>query len=666
MKALWAVCVAIAMAIAAAPPTHAHPEEIAGASLIRNVESAEGFRSIDGPLPAPDAWQPSTLPERWEVSRPETTRIVWYKLEITQAVAPDEHYMLFIPRYSNRIIVVLNGVEIYRDEPGEAHGWHWHRKLALELPPDRLSRERNEIVIGVTGVPQQQAGLAAPYFGTEEQIAGVLDWVEFRNKDLPRYSVLLALTMMLPLIFAWIGDGHGYRRGPLILSMAFYCIYAFYPQIEPIPLSPNQWWTIVAAFFFIATMWLDIFILRVAGVSSARLELVVGITALAAIASNALAALDSGGLLTWARFGWYAAFIVITFACTLAFLRHLLRDRRVVSALFFSSLVVWHVAAFHDLLRITGSTHYFDMLWLPIFFPCVMGTAIWAFVNRYLQAHRATQATALAARLRETQTRSEVLRRFESRALAEREAIAAKERAELLRDMHDGVGSRLALLATSLERGKLDPRNSAQAVREVMDEMKIIIDARDAEGASLSAVLSNLRHRLEPRLEAAGIVLAWEVDKDAECVVLPSGNTLQVLRIVQETIANAVRHSRAGKIALRVQLTSSRHGGRPLLVISIHDDGLGFDPAAAEGKGRGLRNLRSRAERIGAVLDIYSRPGGHGSTVRFYMPVSVAPADPVTAALPAGPGGPADTDRRGGAGEAQGEAGSAGGRLGGR
>jgi signal transduction histidine kinase len=87
-----------------------------------------------------------------------------------------------------------------------------------------------------------------------------------------------------------------------------------------------------------------------------------------------------------------------------------------------------------------------------------------------------------------------------------------------------------------------------------------------------------------------------------------------VLRIVGEAVANAARHGHARRI--RVEL--SRH---PERLVSITDDGVGFDPGSIQPNGarHGLVGMRERAALVGAELHVRSRPG-EGTEIVVTLP----------------------------------------------
>jgi signal transduction histidine kinase len=87
-----------------------------------------------------------------------------------------------------------------------------------------------------------------------------------------------------------------------------------------------------------------------------------------------------------------------------------------------------------------------------------------------------------------------------------------------------------------------------------------------------------------------------------------------VLRIVQEALANAVKHARPDEIAL----TLVERDGQ--VTVTVRDDGTGFTPADSEAHhGLGLRLMSERAAEVGAVLHVDSVPG-RGTTVEVSMP----------------------------------------------
>ncbi len=96
-----------------------------------------------------------------------------------------------------------------------------------------------------------------------------------------------------------------------------------------------------------------------------------------------------------------------------------------------------------------------------------------------------------------------------------------------------------------------------------------------------------------------------------------------LFRIVQEAVNNAVRHSGASKIQIRVA------GGKGWLNLSITDNGRGLPPAEERSAGMGLRSMQYRAGMLAGSLELASTPG-EGTTVRF---LHETPKTTITAAM---------------------------------
>ena len=89
---------------------------------------------------------------------------------------------------------------------------------------------------------------------------------------------------------------------------------------------------------------------------------------------------------------------------------------------------------------------------------------------------------------------------------------------------------------------------------------------------------------------------------------------LTVYRLVQEALTNAAKYASAST----VDVSLSEHGGWAM--ISVRDDGIGFDPATARAAAHGLAGMRFRVQSSQGQLKIKSRPG-HGTTIQARLPL---------------------------------------------
>lgn len=195
---------------------------------------------------------------------------------------------------------------------------------------------------------------------------------------------------------------------------------------------------------------------------------------------------------------------------------------------------------------------------------------------------------------------------------AKREWTRVSERQRILADMHDGVGASLVGLLRHVQSGRADRASIERRVQEVLQEMRIAIDALQPRDGDLASVLGALRYRLDDIIRASGVRLIWEVDELPELAELKPSTVFALQRIVLEAITNALKHSGARLLRLSARACNGE------VEIRIEDDGRGFDPSDAAA-GLGLVNMRARAQRIGATLKVQSHPG-KGTTVKICLP----------------------------------------------
>jgi len=195
---------------------------------------------------------------------------------------------------------------------------------------------------------------------------------------------------------------------------------------------------------------------------------------------------------------------------------------------------------------------------------------------------------------------------------AKREWALVSERQRILADMHDGVGASLVGLLRHVQSGSADRASIERRVQEVLQEMRIAIDALQPRDGDLAAVLGALRYRLDDIIRSSGVRLMWEVEELPEVGDLKPSTVFALQRILLEAITNALKHSGAQLLRLSARACNGE------IEVRIEDDGRGFD-TSRHAAGLGLANMRARAQRIGARFRIQSHPG-KGTTVKLSLP----------------------------------------------
>jgi signal transduction histidine kinase len=209
-------------------------------------------------------------------------------------------------------------------------------------------------------------------------------------------------------------------------------------------------------------------------------------------------------------------------------------------------------------------------------------------------------------------------------AAAERQAGTLAERQRLARDLHDtltqGFASVVLLLEAaqeSLTLGRPVDRHIAQALRSARDnlaESRRVVWAlrpRSLAEQPLPRALEELTGRLA---EETGLQAGTVVTGTAR--PLPAQVEEALLRIGQEALANVRKHAAAARVTLTLSYLDDA------ATLDVHDDGVGFDQAAAEAAagGLGLRAMGERAAALGGSLVIESAPG-EGTTIAVELPV---------------------------------------------
>jgi len=227
-----------------------------------------------------------------------------------------------------------------------------------------------------------------------------------------------------------------------------------------------------------------------------------------------------------------------------------------------------------------------------------------------LQGHRLNQEAEEARSDLERQVleqdasllRSSQLLRHQERLIA----IDA-ERQRLLRDMHDGVGGVLTHLLLDVRENRLTAPEIEQGLQSAVDDLRNMASAIDAGNEPIDEALAMFRERMASRLARSGIALNYRCTLPGPAPSLAVRRLLSLFRLLQEGIANAVRHASATRIEL-----AAKPGGDNTILVTLSDDGVGFEPesaAGAAGEGRGLANMRSRAVQMGGRLEIESAVG---------------------------------------------------------
>lgn len=562
--------------------------------------------------PPASGWTRVTLPDTWTSRWPRHDGVVWYRLRWQQANAAAPVGLL-LDYVCLADAVYLNGSLIHRDthliEP-LSRSWIKPQYFLLDRP--LLRQGENELLVRVSGLAAYQPGFGTVTVGVPAVVEARYDTGVLWRYDCQLFN--LAVGGVLGGLFGifWLFRRQDAVYGWYALSALLFAAYSFNFIAYGIwPFSSTDGWEAFNAALYLASgSGFVVFLLRYCDKRVVWFERVLVAVNLAA----------SGYALAWpASAGPRCEMPIVVggllyYVGIITFVVHAVRSRRRDQRVLAVCMLIPMLTSGHDFLLYFGAIHD-DTYLLALTSPLTligMGSVL---------AHRFAAAVRQAEHFNiELRREVDVATRDLSRTLVREHELALAntrigERLNLVRDLHDGFGGSLLGTITALEQSTPTSETAriVTTLKELRDDLRLIIDtATHEKDTDLAGLLAPLRHRWSQRMEAAGIESRWQLD-DIDHLHLGPARSLDVLRFLQEALTNAVRHSGAG----RVQLVMRREPAG--LRAEVSDDGRGFD-TAAHAHGMGLVNLRARAQRLGAVLELRSI-AGQGTSVSLAVPL---------------------------------------------
>ncbi|MGQ0522483.1 MAG: ATP-binding protein [Betaproteobacteria bacterium] len=550
------------------------------------------FVISDADTPPQDGWQTQRLPDSWLHNHPGLAGIGWYRMQFRLDAMPPQGMALYVSRVGVTGQLWLNGSilnpEVRFTKPDGPVGTSTsHRAYLIPLPQGLFRVGENTLHIRVQGFGVGGEGLWDVRIGDIERLRPAWLVREIPQRIIPQALFALMLASSLFAFLVWWRERRT-RVPHFMVVMLLWTVFLGMFVLPPPPLTRFAWTTLIVVLLTVFN-WTLLHLFYRYSESNWRwypwvLHIISAITLLLAVVVVVHGDAEQGSrqmgllMLPTALLRVLAPAMLIQAAW---------RQRSWRSYALAGTEILW----FSGQLQIMGIL----MGWLsPEPFRIDPACALPLYlVLQYLFVERFVRDRERAAR-------------------EQQEAIIA-ERARILQDMHDGMGSQLVTALRLVKREDGDRAVAARNIEEALQDLRLIIDSLDHLNQGLLPKLADLRYRLEPRLAELGIRLVWEVDPLPELDALPPQSALNAMRIVQEALNNAIKHARPTAITVSV----TRQDGA--VVISVADDGAGFDPDAARGAGRGLSGMRKRAEQLGARLHV-ERCGGGGTAVSLYFP----------------------------------------------
>lgn len=202
-----------------------------------------------------------------------------------------------------------------------------------------------------------------------------------------------------------------------------------------------------------------------------------------------------------------------------------------------------------------------------------------------------------------------------------------KERERLSRELHDGLAQVLGYLsirnqvatdlvtANDMKRAEVQLYEMQRIMEEAYQDVRESILGLRTTVSPKRGLVSALKEYVKKYSQQTGIRTSVNLDGNAEIDCDPE-TEVQLLRIIQEALTNVRKHSSAKQAWIKFELEAD------LNVVTIEDDGNGFDPALVDQDLQshfGIQTMQERAESVGGRLQFHSQPG-QGTRVVVTLP----------------------------------------------
>ena len=573
------------------------------------------------PPAAAAAWRSTPLPDVWGLPRRLVGTRGFYRAEFSVDTPGQGLWAVYLPQVAQNASIAVNGEWIggIGSVDGEL-ARRWVKPVLLTFPAGLLVPGPNVLMVRYATDPGAIGVLSRILVGPDAELRPSFEVVYFVRHTLPQLSVLVGLMTGGVLVLLAVRRSQFIAYRWFAAGILLWTIRTIGIVLEPPsgPLSAAWDWLVSVTGPMSPTCFV-IGLHRSLGRHRPRLEaallasLLVGALARAIVPRMAQPAVDVLWGMVVLPQGLYLVWLVVQAA------RERAIERAWVIAL--PALVALAISFIDLQFFLTGRA----LVAFPLFelVPPIVLLAILAGQIAFLdQAVSESELLNRELEQRVSQKHQELERNYSRMRALERERAASEERDRIMRDMHDGMGAQLVSTLALVESEAASPQQIANALRDALDELRLMLDSLDPEESDLLAVLGNIRGRLEPRLVRAGMRFEWRVRDVPALSGFGPRRMVHVLRIVQEAISNAVRHARARTIAIQTG-EEPDDGGRPGVFVEVRDDGQGMEQGARErSKGRGLTNMQLRARELGGRLTLES--GTDGTTLRLWLPLAAA------------------------------------------
>jgi len=557
------------------------------------------------------AGTPIRLPDAWMERRPAVARAAptsgWYQLDFVSP--PGQAFQaVYLPRLGLNAQVFVNGSAIGTGGAfTEPLGRNWNRPLLYPIPPGVLqpSGKRNRLDIRLLSHPYTQAYLDPVQVGPEALLRARYERAVFWRVSLNQTATLAIACIGMLMLTLWWQRRQEWAYAWFGLSSLIWAAQSSNLYVRTAPMETTAWEIAINASFQIFSALLLAALLRYAGAGGR--PLLPWLWGLALASPLILSLAPASGFIP-ASIALHGLTLVLASVVLALLVRAAVRWKNRDAALLVAAMGPVVLFGAHDLFKHGQSPWFFEDVYLlhysaPLIFllvGLVMTSRFVTVLNQFeaLNTDLEARVARKQAALQESYSRMHVL---------ETERAIGEERERIYRDLHDDVGAKLLSLVY-----RADTADNADLARSALQDLRDVVSVIQPDNLTLEALGADWRAECEHRLGDVGIALEWETEGALESQSLSQPQALNLGRILREAVSNLIKHARTGRARVRLALIPAG------LTLEIRDFGMGCAGPASQSKGRGLRNMAMRAERIGAGFSQRTRTSG-GCEIRVEL-----------------------------------------------
>jgi len=326
---------------------------------------------------------------------------------------------------------------------------------------------------------------------------------------------------------------------------------------------------------------------------------------------------------------YYAVSSGLIFFC-LFMLYRALRHGREGAQFILAGFFILGLAGLNDMLLDTGVVRTVPLIPVGMFVYILFQS----FALARLFSRAFTAVETLSSELEENNRSLEEEMAERTRLASEVVTVSEEERRRVSHDLHDGLcqqltGARLRLAALGrLAPGSAEERRELAALGELLEQSTThaydlsrgLWPVEHGQGGA-GPSLEELARRVS---ESSGVAI--RLTRELACARCVDERMVQLYRIAQEAVANAVKHARPTRVDISLRCDGLT------LALRVQDDGPGVQPGGASPGGLGMRIMAYRSRMIGAEFSVERAPGG-GCLVTCRLGCRAAESEPSTGAL---------------------------------